>query len=95
VITEQDVEASRESNAYDVVQHLRPNFLRSRGRTTLNTNTSDFPSVFVDGQLYGDLSALRNIIAPIIKEIRYYNGPNAVTRFGMQYGSGVIAVTTR
>ena len=95
VITADEVGATHESNAYDVIQLLRPNFLRSRGRTSINTAASEYPSVFVDGQFYGDLGTLRSIIAPMIKEIRFYNGPDAVTRFGMLYGSGVIAVSTR
>ena len=87
--------ASHEANAFEVVSKLRPQFLRSRGRTTITTGASEFPSVFVDGQYYGDLNSLRTIIAPQIKVIHYYNGPDAVTKFGMLYGSGAIEVTTR
>jgi hypothetical protein len=94
-IAADEIEASHESNAYDAVAKLRPGFLRSRGRTTINSGASEYPSVFVDGQFYGDLSSLRTIIAPQVKQIHYYNGPDAVTRFGMQYGSGAIEVTTR
>jgi hypothetical protein len=95
IITAEEVEASHEANAYEVVSKLRPAFLRSRGRTTITTGASEFPSVFVDGQFYGDLNSLRTIIAPQVRLIRYYNGPDAVTRFGMLYGSGAIEVTTR
>lgn len=94
-ITAEEIEASHEANAYEVVSKLRPAFLRSRGRTTLNTGASEFPTVFVDGQFYGDLNSLRTVIAPQIRLIHYYNGPDAVTKFGMLYGSGAIEVTTR
>ncbi len=95
VITEQEITAANESNAYDVVAKLRPNFLKTRGRSTINASASEYASVFLDGQLYGDLSALHNIAAPQIREIRYISGTDAVTRYGMQYGAGVIDVRTR
>lgn len=94
VITHDEVVASHEVNAYDVVRQLRPNFLRSKGTTSVNSGGSELPSVFVDGQYSGDVDALRNVVAGIIKEIRYYSSSDAVTRFGTQYTSGVIAVTT-
>ena len=94
-ITADEIAASHETNAYDAVSRLRPLFLKSRGRTTLNSGASDYATVFVDGQAYGDLNSLKGIISQQIKQIHYYNGPDAVTKFGMQYGSGVIAVDTR
>jgi hypothetical protein len=95
VITADEISASHETNAYDAINQLRPLFLKSRGLTTVNGGTSPYATVFVDGQNYGDLATLRGIPSPQIKQIRYYNGPEAVTKFGMQYGSGVIAVETR
>jgi len=95
VITADEIAASHETNAYDAVSRLRPLFLKSRGRTTINSAASEYATVFVDGQAYGDLTALKGIPALQIRQIRSYNGPAAVTKFGMQYGSGVIAVDTR
>ena len=97
VITADEIAASHETNAFDVISRLRPLYLRTRGRSTLSAggNASDYATVFLDGQLYGDLSSLKNLVTPQIRQIRYYNGPDAVTKFGMQYGSGVIAIETR
>jgi ABC-type glycerol-3-phosphate transport system substrate-binding protein len=95
IITADEITASHETNAYDAINQLRPLFLKSRGRTTLNGGTSPYAAVFVDGQNYGDLNSLRGIPSQQIKQIRYYNGPEAVTKFGMQYGAGVIAIETR
>lgn len=95
VITAEQVAATRESNAYDAINQIKPLWLKSRGQTSVNSGSSPYASVFVDGQYFGDLGSLRQIIAPQVKEIRYLNGPNAVTRYGMQYGTGVIEVTTR
>jgi hypothetical protein len=61
----------------------------------VNTGASEFATVFVDGQYFGDLASLRQLLTAQIKQIKYLNGPNAVTRYGMQYGSGIIEVSTR
>ncbi|HEY1952178.1 MAG TPA: hypothetical protein VGG76_05180 [Gemmatimonadaceae bacterium] len=95
LLTADEIAASHETNAYDVVQKTRPLFLKTRGRTSINSGASEYATVFVDGQFYGDLNTLKNIVSSQIKDIRYFNGPDAVTRFGMQYGSGVINVETR
>ncbi|HJQ53413.1 MAG TPA: hypothetical protein VJ825_06175 [Gemmatimonadaceae bacterium] len=95
VITAEQIATTHESNAYDAINQIKPLWLKSRGQTSVNTGSSPYASVFVDGQYFGDLASLRQIIAPQIKEVRYLNGPNAVTRYGMQYGSGVIEVSTR
>ena len=95
VINEQEITATNESNAYDVITRLRPTFLKTRGRTTINSGGSEYASVFLDGQVYGELFSLKNIPAIQIHEIRYLSGNQAVTTYGMQYGSGVIDVRTK
>jgi hypothetical protein len=95
LITQEEIGASTETNAYDAVARLRPLFLRTRGRTSINNQGDEHATVFVDGQRYGDLNSLKNIVANQIREIRYYSGPEAVTKFGMDYGSGAIEVITR
>jgi hypothetical protein len=95
VITQPEVQASFESNAYDVVNKLRPMFLKTRGRTTVQGQAQEYASVFLDDQYFGDLNSLRNIAATQIQEIRYYPGTEVATKFGMQYGAGLIAVKTR
>jgi hypothetical protein len=95
VITQPEVQASFESNAYDVVSKLRPMFLKTRGRSTVQGQTQEYASVFLDDQFFGDLNSLKNIAATQIQEIRYYPGTDVATKFGMQYGAGVIAVKTR
>lgn len=95
VITEDEIAASSGSNAYEIVSRLRPNFLKTRGRTTIYASPTDYASVYVDSQPYGDITSLRNIIASQVHEIRYYSASDAVTRYGMQTGQGVIDVRTK
>ena len=95
LITEDEIAATPSSNAYEVVAKLRPNFLKTRGRTTINAVANDRAVVFLDGQYYGNLNTLRNLLATQIREIRYIGGTDAVTQYGMQYGGGVIAIKTK
>ncbi len=95
LITEQEVTASNAANAYEVISRVRPTFLRSRGRTSVNLATSDYPTVYVNGQQYGDISSLRNIVASQIREIRYYSASDAATKYGTQGSSGAIEITMK
>lgn len=94
-ISEQEIAASNESNAFDVVQRLRPMFLKTRGRSTINAGRSEYASVFVDGAYYGQLNSLRNLIPNQIHEIRYLSGPESAGKYGLGYGSGAIEIRTK
>ncbi|HEV7839717.1 MAG TPA: hypothetical protein VGO75_16730 [Gemmatimonadaceae bacterium] len=96
LITEEEVEASRAPTAYEVIQKLRANFLSYRGETSFNRNNSQpYPTVYLDGQQYGQLSILRNIPASQVSTIRLYRAWEATTKFGAGNMGGVIAITTR
>jgi hypothetical protein len=95
LITEQEIATSAESNLYDVVSRLRPMFLKTRGQSTINSGGTEYASVFLDGQYFGELGSLRNIVATQIHEIRYLSGPDAVSRYGMRYGSGAVDVRSK
>jgi hypothetical protein len=95
VITEQEIAKSTETNGFDVVSKLRPMFLKTRGRSTINSGGSEYASVFLDGVFYGDIPSLRNILANQIHEIRYLSGPESAGKYGIQYGSGAIDVRTK
>ena len=95
VITETELASVPAPNLYDLIEKLRPNFLRSRGQTSLNTPGSEYAAVYVDGRPYGDLRSLRTLIPSQVGEVHYYDAPSAAARFGMINATGVIDVTTR
>ena len=95
-ITQEEVDASLEANAYDVIVRLRPNFFMSRGSTSLRPGEdSRLPWVFLDGVEQGPIASLRTIPASNVAEIRLYRAWEATTQFGTGYMSGVIAIRTR
>jgi len=95
VLTAEEIEQLNVVNAYEAITKSRPQYLRSRGKSTTKTNSVDRALVFVDGVPYGDISSLRGIAVAQITAIQFYPGSDAVTRFGSQYGAGVIEVRTR
>ncbi|MEO8580085.1 MAG: hypothetical protein ABI469_07545 [Gemmatimonadales bacterium] len=93
LITEAELaETPGTTSAYEVVGKLRPNFFKSRGRSSINNQGSETAAVFVDGQFYGNINSLQNLTTTHIHEIRFLSIGDAVTRYGMQYGNGVIDV---
>lgn len=87
-ITESELEAVYQLTAYEAIQRLRPRWLQTR--------TGDLPTVHVDGAVRsGGREVLASIRASDIQEIQYMNAPDATTRFGTNYISGVILVSTK
>lgn len=95
VISEAEIDASGAQTAYDAIKKLRANFLSYRGETTLKNNSPSEPAVYVDGQMYGNVAALKQLHASQIAEIRLYRAWEATTKFGTGNMAGVIALTTR
>ena len=96
IITEAEIDSAHVSTAYDVIQKLRPNFLISRGKLSLDPAAApSLPRVYVDDQFYGDASTLRGILAGTIESIRYYSAGDAQYKYGHDNAAGVIAITTK
>jgi hypothetical protein len=95
IITADEIAATRETYVYDVVQKLRPNFLRSRGTTSVSPNVVTLPNVYIDGQSYGDVNSMKQVLAGTVREIRYYDAASGSARFGMQNSAGVIELLTK
>lgn len=95
-ISEDEIQASGQSTAYDVIHKLRGNFLSYRGETSFDKSKSQpYPTVYLDGQEFGPISTLRSIPASEIASIRLYRSWEATTKFGTGNMGGVIAISTR
>jgi hypothetical protein len=96
IITEAEIDSAHVSSAYDVIHKLRPQFLTSRGKLTLDpTVPPALPRVYVDDQFYGDATTLRGILRGTIESIRYYSASEAQYKYGHDNAAGVIAITTK
>jgi outer membrane cobalamin receptor len=94
-ITEEEIDGAHATNAYEVVQKLRGNFLSNRGKTTILGKSSPTPMVYVDGVRFGEIPSLRNISATTVQSIRLYRAWEAQQRYGNDVMGGVIEVTTK
>ena len=96
LITEEEIDASRATNAFEVIQKLRANFLSYRGETSLTKNQSKpYPTVYLDGQEFGPINTLRTIPASQIASIQLLRSWEATTKYGAGNMGGVIAISTR
>ena len=96
LITEDEVLASAGTTAFELIRNLRPNFLTYRGETSLDRRTSrPYPNVYVDDQVFGQISVLHSIPASDVSSIRLYRSWEAMTKFGTGNAGGVIAISTR
>jgi len=85
-----------QNTAYDAVARLRPNWLAPHGAMSANPNTSPYASVFVDGQLQGDVNSLKTIPAYYLESVRYYDVTQAGAKFGIRAGTtGAIEVSMK
>ena len=97
-ITDAELAASGTETAYDVIQRLRPEYLRPKPSQKGNfqgVTTAPPPAVIVNGQNSGELADLRRIPAISLSAIHYYTIEEAKRKFGMQYQGGAIELTYR
>ncbi|HET9776296.1 MAG TPA: hypothetical protein VFP77_06990 [Gemmatimonadaceae bacterium] len=81
-------------SVYDAISRLRPRWL-TRSTRSYSTQSETFATVFVEGQRYGEIEALRNLDVGQIAGVRYYS-PAESAKFGIESGlTGVIEVSLR
>ena len=96
VITEDEIDSAHAFNAYDAVYKLRPRFLISRGRLSLDPRVPPaLPNVYVDNMLYGDVTTLRTIAVGAIESITFFDPAEAQYKFGHGNMAGVIGILTK
>jgi len=95
VITKDQIDSTSATNVYDLIARLHADFLKDRGKTSIKTNQRDRAVVFLNDQEYGIPETLRNLQPDRFMEIRYFSGTDASSKFGSQYGGGVIQLISR
>lgn len=95
ILIEEDIRRIEASDAYDVVQRLRPSWLRRRGPTNARNPGSGEVTVYVDGLAFGNAASLRYIPAGNVVGMAYLSATDATLRFGPRQGGAVIEVHTR
>jgi len=96
-ISYEEIKATRSpgSTAWDLISQIRPNFLRTRGASSLRDLTPTGAVIYLDGVLYGKLESLKSLNIDDIREIEFINASDATTRFGTDHLGGAILIRTR
>jgi hypothetical protein len=98
VITEAEIPTQGTESAFDLIQRLRPEYLRikpAQGANGASGNNAPPPVIMMNGQRTGEIADLRSIPAPSLSFVRYYGIEEAKRKFGMQFGGGAIEITYR
>lgn len=93
LLTAEEMRGSGYNDAFSAVQALRPQWLWTRGATSINQ--SEGVKVYLDNSLMGGVDQLRQIPVRSISSIRYMDGLEATNRWGLDHGLGAILVSTR
>jgi hypothetical protein len=94
-LTQEQLAATSSENLYDAIVKLRPEWVTSRGPTSVTDPTPTMPSVFLGGNMLGRADYLREMRVLDVTEVRYWEAGPASARFGMGHPRGVIEVTRR
>ena len=87
-ITEEELDPVSHLSAFEAIERLRPRWFQTRTRL--------FPTVHVDGSVRAaGEEILASILCSEVHEMQYLSAADATTRFGTDYASGAILITTR
>jgi len=92
VLNENDLAGTPELNCHQVVQRLRPNWLRLRSQGMGGTVGIQ---IYVDGVHKGPVRELLTIRAQHVRTLRFLSASEATVRFGFAHGDGAILVTLK
>jgi hypothetical protein len=94
-LTQEQLSASNADNLYDAINKLRPNWLSSRGPTSVTNSTPTGVDVFMGNTLLGKADYLHQVRPGDVSEVKYWDPGSAAARFGMGHPRGVIELTRK
>src|SRR4029079_18879649 len=92
VITRDQMLEANYSSVYDAVAALRSLWLQPRGPDSFVAPSVVW--VYIDGGRVGDVGVLRTMQPRMVNTVRFYDGPSATSRWGVDNAAGVIHVST-
>lgn len=95
LLTQEQLAATNRENLYEAIEKLRPDWLTSRGPTSVTDPTPVVPSVYMYGSMLGRADYLREMRVIDVTEVRYWEAGPASARFGMGHPRGVIELSRR
>lgn len=90
VLTHEELAKTNSDNLYDAIAKLRPEWLTSRGPTSVTDMSPTSVDVYMNGNFLGGADYLRQARVLDVSEVRYWDAGQASARFGMGHPRGVI-----
>lgn len=87
-----EIQNSSATNAFDLIETLRPHWLEGRGPKSVRNRMTSYPVVYVDGVRHGNINSLTTIPVYNIVEIQHMSAGDATIRFGMGHPGGAILI---
>jgi len=93
LITREEIDEQGPTNAYNIIEALRPVWLQKRGPTSFY-NEGEI-RVYLDNSSLGGIETLRGLHTDNIESISFLDERRASYRFGPNHEQGVILIMTR
>ena len=90
MLSAEQLAGTNSSNLFDAIFKLRPDWLNSRGPTSVTDPTPTLASVFMGGSNLGRIDYLRQVGILDVSEVRFWDAARASARFGQGHPRGVI-----
>lgn len=94
-LTQSQLAAANADNLYDAIVKLHPEWLSSRGATSVTDSSPTGVDIYMDGQLVGKADYMRDVRLLDVGSVRYWDAGQASARFGMGHPRGVIEITRK
>jgi hypothetical protein len=95
VITQEQLAGTNSDNLYEAIEKIHPDWLTSRGPTSVTNPAPTVVSVFMNGMMLGKADYLREMHVLDVSAVRYWDAGQATARFGNGHPRGVIEVSRR
>lgn len=93
LISRDEIQKGHWQNAYELIQELRPRWLRAHGADSIHGEAPDV-QVRVDDNLLGGVSTLRGVSTNEISSIQFVDPVTAAARWGGDHANGAILIST-
>lgn len=93
IITTEEVDRTSAATALEIIQRVRPSWLRTRGSASILLAAPI--RVYVDGAPFGGVDALRQLSANAVERMERLGSSEATRRFGTDHANGAVIVYTR
>ena len=94
-LTQRELAAANSENLYEAIVKLHPEWLSSRGATSMTDSSPTGVDIYMNGSFLGKADFLRDVRLLDVTSVRYWDVGQASARFGMGHPRGVIEITRK